>query len=143
MQGQRAPRVDRQRVSRLAHRLIQKCSIRRGISLPRMRPRQKTDFVGTEIVGASSGRLRLLRRFDLWRNHGHNGLRHFLLYREDVLQHAVVALGPDVVAGKRVNKLASHTNPIRRLPDAALQHIADAEFAADLPDIGRLALVGE
>src|ERR1700730_6579545 len=100
-----------------------------------MRPRQKTDFVGAEIVGASSGRFRLLRRFDLWRNHGHNGLRHFLLYRENVLQHAVVALGPKLVAGKGVNELTGHTNPIRRLADAALQHIAHAEVTADLADV--------
>ena len=73
MQCQHAARVDRQRFSCLANRLIDKRSIRLVLSLPRMGPRPKGDFVGTEIVGAASSGLRLLRRLDLWRDRGHDG----------------------------------------------------------------------
>jgi hypothetical protein len=108
-----------------------------------MRPRHKSKFVGTEIVGTASSRFRLLRRFDLGRDGGHDGPRQFLLYREYVLQHPVVALSPDVVAGHCVDELGGHANPIRRLADASFQHVADAELAADLLDVGRLAFVRE
>src|SRR5262245_38062330 len=106
-----------------------------------MSPRLNGDFVSTEIAWAASGNFQLLGSLDLWCNRGNNCSRYLLLYCKDVLQHAVVALRPDVAASQCVDKLGSHTNPIRRPADAALQHIAHAEVPADLPDVRRLALV--
>src|SRR5215831_8920773 len=108
-----------------------------------MSPRLNSDFVSAEIAGARSGRLRSLGNLDLWCDRGDNGLCYLLLYCKDVLQHAVVALRPDVIAGQCVDQLAGHTYPIRRLAYAALQHIANAEVPADLPDVGRFAIVGK
>src|SRR5262245_23354129 len=108
-----------------------------------MSPRLNGHFVSAEIAGAGSAGLQSFGTLDLRRNRGHNGLRHFLLHREDVLQHPVVALRPDVIAGQRVDQLAGDTDPVRRPADAALQYIANAEVPTDLPDVRRLALVGE
>src|SRR5215510_1062486 len=100
----------------------------------------KRDFVSAEIARVPSGGLQSLGTLDLWCDRGDDGAGQFLLYREDVLQHAVVALRPNVVAGQCVDELGGHTNPIRRLADAPFQHVSDAEFSADLADIWRFAL---
>src|SRR5262245_1090196 len=99
MQGQHTPRIDSQRVSRFANSLIEEQAIRVSTSLPRMRPGHNSKFVGTEIVGTASSRLRLLRCFDLWCDRSHDGSRQLLLYCEDVFKHRVIAFSPDVVAG--------------------------------------------
>src|SRR5215468_8583374 len=106
-----------------------------------MSPRLNGHFVSAEIAGARSAGLRSLGSLDLRCDRGDNGSCYLLLYCKDVLQHAVVALRPDVIAGQRVDQLAGHTYPVRRPADAALQYIANAEILADLPDVRRLALV--
>src|SRR5262245_51174770 len=108
-----------------------------------MSQRSKRDVVSTEIAGARSGSLQMFGNLDLWCDRGDDGAGQFLLHREDVLQHAVVALRPDVVAGEGVDQLTGHTYSIGRLAYAALQHVADTKFLADLLDVGRLAFVGE
>src|SRR6516162_7626881 len=104
-----------------------------------MSPRLNRHFVGAEIAGAQSAGLQSLGTLDLWCDRGDDGAGQFLLHREDVLQHAVVALRPDVIAGQRVDQLAGDTDPVRRPAYAAFQHIANAEVPADLPDVRRLA----
>src|SRR5258708_11457520 len=42
-----------------------------------------------------------------------------------------------------LDQLAGNTNAATRFPDASFEHIAHAEFATDLLDVDRLALVGE
>src|SRR4029077_17103744 len=79
-QGQHAVRVDRQRLSRLPDRLIDKSSIRLVISFQRMSPRPKGDFVSAEIAGAPPGGLQLLRRIDLRRDGAHDGPCYLLLH---------------------------------------------------------------
>ena len=66
--------------------------------------------------------------------------RQFLLHLEDVLQHPVVLLGPQVVAGERVDQLAADADALGRLADAAFQHVAHAEFLAHAANVGRLPL---
>src|SRR5262245_24178078 len=101
------------------------------------------DFVSTEIAWASSSDLRFLRHFDLTRDRGNDRLRHLLLHCENVFQDPVIALRPYMVACQCINELSGHTNAIRQLADAALYHVPDAEFLADLTDVWRFALVGE
>ena len=55
----------------------------------------------------------------------------------------VETLGPEVLVGLRIDQPDVHLDVIRIRRHAALQHIADAEFFADLPDCDRLAFVGE
>ena len=46
-------------------------------------------------------------------------------------------------AGTCVDQLSGDAHAITGFTDRALEHIAGAELAADLPDIKRLALVGK
>src|SRR5262245_32807213 len=108
-----------------------------------MSRRLNGDFVSGEIDGARAAGLRSLGVLDLWCNRGDNGSCYLLLYCKDVLQHAVVALRPDVIAGQRVDQLAGYAYPVRRLAYAAFKDIADTKFLADLLDVGRLAFVRE
>ena len=66
--------------------------------------------------------------------------RDLVLQREDVVELAVVALGPDVGAGRRIDELAGDAHAIRRLAHAAFEHVAHAEFAADLLHVDRRPL---
>jgi hypothetical protein len=50
---------------------------------------------------------------------------------------------PSAIAGLRVDELDVHTHPIAAALNASFQHIAHVQFAADLPHIEGLALVGE
>src|SRR5262245_13140568 len=97
-----------------------------------MSPRLNGDFVGAEIAGARSAGLQSLGALDLRCDRGDNGSCYLLLYCKDVLQHAIVALRPDVIAGQRVDQLAGDTYPIGRLAYTAFQHVADAKVLADL-----------
>src|SRR5215471_15175326 len=108
-----------------------------------MSPRLNGDFVGAEIAGARSAGLQSLGALDLRCDRGDNGLCYLLLYCKDVLQHAVVALRPDVIAGQRVDQLAGYAYPVRRLAYAAFKDIADTKFLADLMDVGRPSFVRE
>ena len=63
--------------------------------------------------------------------------------REDVGQFAVIAIGPDVVASRGVDQLGGDAHAVAALADAALQHVAHAEFAGDALYVDCLALVGE
>ena len=69
--------------------------------------------------------------------------RQLFLDREDVLEHPVVSLRPDVVAAQRVDQLAGDPDSIDRLADAAFQDVADTELARDHPHIHGATLVGE
>jgi hypothetical protein len=53
--------------------------------------------------------------------------RDLVLHSEDVRQVTIVAVGPDMVAGFRINELGVDANPLT----AAFQHVTHAEFAPD------------
>src|SRR5262245_30827797 len=143
MQCPRAVRVYRQRFARLPNRLFNKRGIRFISSLLRMDPSPHRDFVGTEVNGVAASGLRSLSRLNLRFDSGNDGSSNLLLYREDVFKHAIVAFRPDVIAGERVDQLASDTNSVRRPADAPLKHVADAKFLAHLLDVGRFASIRE
>src|SRR5687768_12446759 len=101
--------------------------------------REDSYLVGAQAVGTPP-HLRGLRFGNVRRDRTHDALRQLLLDSKDVLQHAVIALCPDVIARQRVDELAGYANPLGCLADAPLQHVADAEVPTDLPDVRRLAL---
>ena len=72
-----------------------------------------------------------------------DALGDLILKLENVVQRAVEAVGPEMRAGFGFDQLRGDAQPGARLAHAALQHVAHAEFAPDLPDVDRLALVGE
>ena len=66
-----------------------------------------------------------------------------VLQREQILELAIVAVGPEMMAGVRLDQLGRDAHPVARAPRAALDHVADAELAPDLLDRYRPPLVGE
>ena len=74
--------------------------------------------------------------------------RHHLLgdlveHGEHIAQLAVVPLGPDVLAGLGLDQLAADPDTFACGAHAALEHIAHAKLARDLPHVDRAALVDE
>src|SRR5262245_52867359 len=60
---------------------------------------------------------------------------NLILNGEDILQLAVVTLGPAVRAGNGIDELGADADAIAGATDAAFEDIAHAELAADLPDV--------
>jgi len=90
-----------------------------AIDVVRARVRQRSRFA--------------LRQLD--RERAHDLVRHVVLDGEDVLEVAVVALGPQVTAARRVDQLRRHAHTLSRLAYAAFDDVADAEGAAQLRGI--------
>src|SRR4029077_5798005 len=134
---------DQQRGSRFANRLVADGAVRFHKRIPGLGMRADRDLVAAKAVRAPPPDLGDLcvrdRRFD----GAHDALRQFFLNGKDILEHAVVSLRPYVTAAQRVDELAGDSNSIARLADAAFENVADAQFTAHLPDVGRLAFVGE
>ena len=74
---------------------------------------------------------------------GDDALGDLVLQGEEVRHVGVVAMGPDLQAGRGVAQLGPDPEVLPRAPDAAVEHVAHAEVAADLLRVDRLAAVGE
>src|SRR5882757_10129172 len=74
---------------------------------------------------------------------GRQRLGELVLHSENIGEFAVVALGPDMVAGSRLYQLRSDADPIAGLAHATFEHIVHAELAPDLFHIDRSTLVAE
>src|SRR5258706_1153361 len=68
---------------------------------------------------------------------------HLVLDGEDILELAVIAFGPNVPVGFRIDQLHGDADSITHLPHAPLEDVIDAEFARDLLHFYRLTLVYE
>src|SRR5262249_17979313 len=66
-----------------------------------------------------------------------------VLQRKDIIERAVVAFGPDVPAALGLDQLAGDAHPTCRPAHAAFEHVAHAELAPDLADVGGFPLVGK
>jgi hypothetical protein len=73
----------------------------------------------------------------------HDLLGHLVLHREDVLEVAVEAVGPDVAAALGVDELHVDAHLHAGTAHAAFEHVAHAELAAHLLDVDALLLVRE
>jgi hypothetical protein len=62
-------------------------------------------------------------------------LGDLILNFEDVLQLAVVPLGPDVKALRDIDELNRDPHPVTRSPNAALEDRGDVQRVADLTQI--------
>ena len=71
----------------------------------------------------------MFRGVELRFDGGDNALGDLVLDGEDVGEVAVVALCPDVVAGRRVDKLRGDAQALAGLAHAAFEHVAHAELA--------------
>ncbi len=74
---------------------------------------------------------------------GRDAQRQLVLDREQILQRAVVALGPDLPAGRGVDQGHVGQQPAAVALEAALDDVADAELLADPARVARRVAVGE
>src|SRR5262249_6367351 len=98
---------------------------------------------GVETFGRLPQRSPLLGFRQSGLNDPRNACGDLVLHDKDVGEIAVVALGPDVRARERVDKLGRDPYPVAAPAYAAFEDIADAQFAPDPFHIDALALVGE
>ena len=103
----------------------------------------KHEIVRLEHFGRRPAEADLLGLGELHRHGANDLLGDLVLEGEDVADLAVVALGPEVIAGGRVHELRRDAHAVARTLHAALQDVAHAEVAAHLADLHRPALVGE
>ena len=69
--------------------------------------------------------------------------RDVVLDLEDVRQRTVVALGPDVVVGTRVDQLGGHAHLGLRATDASFHDVRGAQLAPHRDEVVRAAAVGK
>ena len=108
---------------------------------PEPLPRLQEQVVGLEVVGVAALDARALARGQVDLQRGDDGARDLVLEVEDVLEVAIVALRPEVKAGRGVDQLRIDPDPVRRAPDAAFEHVADPQVVGDLPGRRRPSLV--
>ena len=72
-----------------------------------------------------------------------DALGDLLLDREHVLDGSVVPLRPEMGAGRGIDELGGDAHAVAGAADAALDHVAGAERAADLAHVRALAAEGE
>src|SRR5580698_462248 len=73
----------------------------------------------------------------------HNRFGDLVLHREYVGEIAIVALSPDVAAGRSVVELRGNPHAVTHLAHAAFDHITDTELLGNLLHVDGLALVDE
>ena len=95
-------------------------------------------FVGGHVVGRLALGTAVRGGVDTPRQRRDDGRGHFVLDGEDVIELAVVALGPDVRVGFGVDQLHGDADAIARLAHAALDDILHLELARDLAHIDGL-----
>ena len=95
-------------------------------------------LVGRHVVGRQPGGAVARRRLDPpGQGRGDRG-RDLVLDGEDVLEVAVVALGPEVVVGLGIDQLHRDAHPLPDLAHAALDDVLHAELGGELLHLDRL-----
>src|SRR5271165_6735763 len=107
----------------------------------KLREGAQIEIVGIEALGRLAGRPLDFRLAELRFNRADDAARYLVLQLEDVVEHAVEAVCPDVSPSRRVDQLAGNAHTVTGLADASFEHIAHPEFTSDLAQIGRFALV--
>ena len=87
--------------------------------------------------------LRLLQSTLLPSHGAHDHSGDLVLKCPRVRSRPVKTLGPNMLAILRVDELRYNSKLVAVLAYAAFDHVADAQFSADLPDINTLALVSK
>ncbi len=105
-----------------------------------VRARHQIEVVGIDIVRAALLDRRLLLRQQFQLQRFDDGLADLVLQGEDVVELAVVALGPQMAAGGPVNQLSGDPHPAAGFAHAAFQDVADAQLPGQLAHIEGLAL---
>ena len=108
-----------------------------------MRLRASHELPGSEIVRGTRKRANALRGQQVGLDSRGDAAGDFVLHGEDVAELAVVAFGPVMAAGCRIDELRADAQPLAGAAHAAFEHVADAELARDLFHVDRTVLVDE
>jgi len=103
----------------------------------------KIEVVDGQIGGWTAGRTRGFGSLQGGLDDARDVRRDPVLQFEDIFEGAVETVGPKMRAGGGIDQLAADAQPIAAFAHRAFEHIADAELASDLLDVGRLTLEGE
>ena len=135
--GRRVVRVDLQCLSSEDDRLA-KTLFGEAIAL---RQRPQIVVVGVEAFGRLARSALDLRqpqpRFDRTDDAGGD----LILQVKDVIERAIETVGPDVIAGDRVDQLPGDAHPVAGFAYRAFEQIAHAQFARHLLHVDRFAFV--
>ena len=85
----------------------------------------------------------VLCRIKLWLDRRDYTFGNLVLDCEDVVEIAVIALGPQMIASRSVDKLSRNPKAVAALSDRAFEHVADAKLASHLLHINCTPFVGE
>ena len=100
-------------------------------------------FVGSHALRGLALRAIVAGRFDPAGERADDRAAHLVLDGEDVLDLAVVALGPDVPVGLGIDQLHGDSDTVAGFANAPLDDIVNSELARDVLDLDRPALVHE
>src|SRR5713226_4081431 len=114
----------------------------RGVGIG-VRKRPQVKVVGIEAVGSLALGALDLRLPQVRLHRADHAGGDPILQLEDVVKRAVVALSPDMRAGRRVDELTRNADAVAGLAHAALDQVAHAKLASDFLHVERLTFVNE
>ena len=103
----------------------------------------QVEAIGLAVVGRALRNGLALLRQHLEAQRVDDGVRDVVLQLEDVLELAVVALGPDMAVGAPVDQLRGDAHPVVHLAHAAFKQILHAQPRGHAVKVLGAALVGE
>ena len=104
---------------------------RLGIETPDFLPREQVVLVRTDIPNGTLRQPAILGRRESQAQRVDDLARETLLDFEDVLQHALELVGPELHVGSGVDQLRRDPEAGTRAPNAPGQHVARAKLARD------------
>lgn len=115
---------------------------RRRMTVPQ-RPAAQQEIVGVWIgrrLGQGPLEQLVLQRHA---QGGGSGARRVVLHGEDIGDGTIVAIGPEIRAGRGLDRLGRRAGPITGVASVALDDVAGARCTADSCHVDRLSLVPE
>ena len=86
-----------------------------------------------ELVRVLAPGLLHLGRYDAGSKFAGDRLRDLVLHREHIGEFAIIAVGPQVSAARRIDQLRGDPRPVAGTPDATFEDVTDAQSRAALP----------
>ena len=99
-----------------------------GPAMKSCHPAQKI-VVGVEAFGRLAPRPLDFGLLQFGRDGAHHARRHLILQVEDILQHAIETLRPQMRSRAGIDELPGDAHLVSGLAHAALKHVADPQFA--------------
>ena len=106
-----------------------------------MRQRPHHQIPGIQAARRLAPGAKIFRRIELRFDRGHDRFSDLVLDCEDIGEIAVVALLPDVAAGRDIVELRRDADAVAALAHAAFEYISHTKLLGDLLHMHGLALV--